>query len=114
MIYDPLLTAVNQVGNVTTWRSNRRWRTQRSPCCWRGRRRMCPILLAVVEPTAVYPDGYLERSVDLQTVETKRASHYLDTIATEQRTASSVPLYRPVAVRQTVLERAVEKVAAQH
>jgi nucleotide-binding universal stress UspA family protein len=130
------------------------------------------LLLAVVEPTVVYPDGYLERGVDLETVETQQASHYLDTVATAQRTASSVPpvstrvahgdaaaeicavdravgadaiamathgrgglarlllgsvatrtihqssvpvlVYRPVAVRQTVLERAVEKVAAQH
>ena len=31
------------------------------------------LLLAVVEPTAVYPDGYLERSVDLQEAETARA-----------------------------------------
>jgi nucleotide-binding universal stress UspA family protein len=129
------------------------------------------LLLAVVEPTAVYPDGYLERSVDLQEAETARANHYLETVAVEQRTASSAPpvstrvaygdaadeicgvarevaadaiamathgrgglarlllgsvatrtihqatvpvlVYRPVAVRQTALERAVDKVALQ-
>jgi nucleotide-binding universal stress UspA family protein len=54
------------------------------------------LLLAVVEPTAVYPDGYLERSIDLRAVETQRASHYLDTVATAQRTASAVP---PVSTR---------------
>ena len=119
----------------------------------------------------MYPDGYLERSVDLREAETARAKHYLDTLAAAQRTASSAPpvstrvaygdaadeicavarevgadaiamathgrgglarlllgsvatrtihqatvpvlVYRPVAVRQTMLEHAVEQVAAQ-
>jgi len=128
------------------------------------------LLLAVVEPIAVYPYQHLEAISDVAEVQDGQARQYLDKVATELRATdapavstrivygdaaaqicavarkdgngaiamathgrsgmarlllgsvatrtlhqSSVPvlIYRPVAVPQTPLERAVEKVAAR-
>jgi nucleotide-binding universal stress UspA family protein len=46
------------------------------------------LLLAVVEPPMVMPDGYLERSIDLQKREQARLAGYLNRVADELRTAA--------------------------